>query len=434
MIIHVVQPGETIISIAEFYEVPVARLINDNGLTNASNLITGQTIVIVYPKEVYVVKDGDTLINIANENNVTVMQLLRNNPNLSMNRELVPGETIVISYNNSQRTITTSGYSNTFINENLLRKTLPYLTYISIFNYNVSKTGEIKIYQDETNIIKISKIYNVAPLLLVTAMTPQGSVDLEAIYNILLSDSRQNTLIDNILLILETKEYYGVNLSFQYINEVNQTLYISFLNKIVNRLSVKGFYTFLTINPQINNYESVQNFEHIDYTDFSQKSDDITFMNFLWGTNTSPPAPVTSIANLKLFAEYTKSMIIPEKTNLGTPIIGYDWELPYREGYSRANSLTIEAVLNLAQDVGAIIEFDIVSQSPFFYYTVKIGEIEVNHIVWFIDARTIDGLLTIMDDYKFNGAGIWNIMVYFPQLWLILNSQYKIEKILMDET
>lgn len=49
MIIHVVQPGETITSIAEFYNIPVHRLILENEILNPSNLVIGQTIVIVYP-------------------------------------------------------------------------------------------------------------------------------------------------------------------------------------------------------------------------------------------------------------------------------------------------------------------------------------------------------------------------------------------------
>lgn len=30
-----------------------------------------------------------------------------------------------------------------------------------------------------------------------------------------------------------------------------------------------------------------------------------------------------------------------------------------------------------------------------------------------------------------SGVGIWNIMFYFPQMWLVINSQYEIEKVLI---
>jgi len=60
MVIHVVQPGETIISIAEYYNIPVDRLILENGIANPDNLAIGQTIVIVQPDVLYTVQLGDT--------------------------------------------------------------------------------------------------------------------------------------------------------------------------------------------------------------------------------------------------------------------------------------------------------------------------------------------------------------------------------------
>lgn len=133
MIIHIVQPGETISSIANYYGVTAAKLIQDNELEDAANLVPGQTIVIAYPVQVYTVQEGDSLIGIANTYDVSVMQLLRNNPYLSNRESLYPGDIIVISYNNNKGKITTNGYANTFIDLGILRKTLPFLTYLSIF-------------------------------------------------------------------------------------------------------------------------------------------------------------------------------------------------------------------------------------------------------------------------------------------------------------
>ena len=53
MVIHVVQPGETIDSISEYYNIPVNTLILENGITNSGNLAIGQTIVIVQPEILY---------------------------------------------------------------------------------------------------------------------------------------------------------------------------------------------------------------------------------------------------------------------------------------------------------------------------------------------------------------------------------------------
>ena len=142
MIIHVVQPGETIKSISEYYKIPVDSLILENGITNPGNLAIGQTIVIVQPETLYAVQPGDTLESIAEQHGTTPMDLLRNNPYLSDREFLYAGETIVISYQtNKTRTIATSGYTFAYIDKSVLIKTLPFLTYLTIFNYRATSEG-----------------------------------------------------------------------------------------------------------------------------------------------------------------------------------------------------------------------------------------------------------------------------------------------------
>jgi spore germination protein len=141
MKIHVVKNGETINSIAELYGVSVDRVILENEITDPNNLVTGQTIVITFPEQTYEVQDGDTLLGIAEAYEISILQILRNNPYLSDREYIYPGETLVISYNNKIRKITTNGYCNEFIRDVILRKTLPFLTYLSIFGYRVINGG-----------------------------------------------------------------------------------------------------------------------------------------------------------------------------------------------------------------------------------------------------------------------------------------------------
>ncbi|WMJ86282.1 LysM peptidoglycan-binding domain-containing protein [Anaerocolumna sp. MB42-C2] len=94
MNIHVVQPTDTIESIAKYYGVTVTGLILNNALINPYDLVPGQTIVIVYPEQIYTVKEGDSLVNIAKTYSVPLIQLLRNNPYLSEREYIYPRENI----------------------------------------------------------------------------------------------------------------------------------------------------------------------------------------------------------------------------------------------------------------------------------------------------------------------------------------------------
>lgn len=427
MDIHVVQIGETIDSIAKIYGVSVQKLIIDNELTDPDKLVPGQTIVIIYPAKTYTVQEGDTLTEIADANGISLIQLIRNNAFLSERQNIYPGETLVISYNNNKGKVTTSGFAYPYINKNVLMKTLPYLTYLSIFNYTITRSGELISYYDDTELIQTTRDYGVAPLMLLTTLTAKGEPNIEAAYDILVNEELQDRYTKIILDLIKEKGYYGVNLSFQYLNTSNQVQYIKLLNKISKRAKLEGIPLFVTINPNKAFVGNELVYEKVDYTGINQASDNISFITFNWGYNFGPPIPVGSIYDLNNLIEYSLNYIENEKMSVGIPVLGYDWELPYVVGFSIAHALSLDSVINLARDVGAVIEFDEISQTPYIRYSE--GVLGIQHLIWFIDARSINSLMNLVSDHGLLGTGIWNIMSYYPQMWLVINSQYEIENI-----
>jgi spore germination protein len=429
MTIHVVVKGDTISSVAKQYGVSPERLMLDNGIMTMSELVPGQTIVVAYPEKSYIVQEGDSLNSIAASQGISLIQLLRNNPYLSDRENIFPGETLVISYDNHKGKITTNGYANSYIDLTTLKKTLPYLTYLSIFGNRTTEDAEI-IEVDDEEIIKLAKIYHVAPIMLLSTLTAQGIGSLEVSYHLLYNQQLISKHINNVLRLLQKKGYYGVNLTYQFINEENRSVYENYTRQITERLHQEGYVVFITLSEnfilEVDNFT----FEKIDYSNVAQAADGVTLLNYNWGYSFGPPAPVASVHNLRKFLDYVAQMIPPVKTEIGLPIIGYDWELPYIIGVTRANALTLDSAITLARFVGASIQFDEISQTPYFRYVVERNRIPRRHIVWFIDARSINAILDLVKEYGFRGSGIWNIMNYYPQMWLIMNSQYEIETIL----
>jgi spore germination protein len=154
MEIYNVQPGDTIYSIADKYGVTAIRLIQDNGIDNPSDLVPGQSIVITYPEKVHIVQEGDTLSSIADFYDITLIQLLRNNSFLSDRDYIFPGEILVISYKTIGK-VSTNGYTYSHISNGTLIKTLPYLTYLSVFNYQITEEFEITSLGDDSEVIRL---------------------------------------------------------------------------------------------------------------------------------------------------------------------------------------------------------------------------------------------------------------------------------------
>jgi spore germination protein len=428
MIIYVVQVGDTITSIADEFGISEARLIRENGIQNAADLVIGQTIVITYPNKVYVVEEGDTLSQIAANHKIPVIQLYRNNPFLWDRENIYPGEEIIISYD-TNGTKSTSAYAFPFIDLNILRKSLPYLTTLSILNYKTLRRGEIESFYDESQLIDIVKQFGVAPLMLITSLTFRGERDPEMIYEILLNPEYQDNHAKNMLQIMKDKGYYGVNITITFLNETNQQLYLNYLKRITSYLNQEGYPVFITIDP---NYTLVDNqllLENINYSEYNNLIDQVSIMRFYWGTQYGSPMPVSSINNLSLYIDSIKQTIEVEKINVGFPLLGYNWELPYIDGFSTGNAITLDTALELARTMKATILYDEVSETPYYQYSIEVGRDTIQNIVWFVDARTINAIINLVLENGLQGTGLWNIMSYYPQLWLIINSNFVIEKL-----
>jgi spore germination protein len=423
MEIYVVQQGDNIYAIAERFGISVDKLGYDNGLVYPYNLVIGQTIVIAYPKQSHIVQEGDTLQSIANSYSVSLMQILRNNPFISDRGYLIPGEMLVISYNTS-RSITINGFTYPYIRREALIRILPNLTYLTIFNYAITEGGEIIEYHDDSDVINTAKEYGVVPLLMLTTLSPQGEPNIEIAYDVLLNEEFQDRSINQFINIMKQKGYHGLNIVFNYLNENNQSLYLNFVQKISERLQQEELLLFTTINYDSQERDNSISVEEVDYSKFSIYANGLIFLKFVWGTNFGPPSPVSNINNIRAIIDYATSIVTEDKIVIGKPILGYDWQLPYVPNRTYAASMSIDSALSLAYETGAIIQFDENSQTPYFYYNQIYFGAPVQHIVWFIDARSINALDNVIQEYALNGSGIWNIMIYNPQLWTTINAKF----------
>lgn len=431
MIIYVVQPGDTITSIADVFGVSVFRMINENGLQNAADLVVGQTIVITYPLRTHVVKEGDILSDIAASYEISITQLYRNNPFLWERDFIYPEEELIVSYN-TNKAITVNAYAFPFIEMNILKKTLPYLTYLSILNYKTLRRGAIESFYDDSEIIKTAKQFGVAPLMLITSVSFRGERNPEMVYEILLKPEYQENHARNMLKVVKEKGYYGVNITFTYLNETNQELYLNYLRQVSSYLNKEGYPVFITIDPNFEIDNKELRFESIDYSGYNDLIEGAYIMSFFWGTQYGPPIPVSSIKDISVYLNYTKQTINPQKLSVGFPVIGYDWALPYIPNFSSGNAIALDACIELARLMKAVILFDEESKTPYFEYTIQVGKEQVRHIVWFVDARTINAVSELIIENGLQGSGLWNIMSYFPQLWLVINSNFSITKLLPE--
>ena len=225
MIIHVVEPGDSLYKIGQEYGVSPYRLAIDNGIEYNSTLVIGQTVVVQFPTVVHTVKQGESLYIIAKQYGVSVISLYQNNPQLNGRSTIMPGEQLIITYDQEKLgSFEVNGYGEPSISDDLLRKTLPYLTYVTPFTYGLTQSGSLVMLNDN-HMIDIAKEYDTAPLMHLSTLTEKGNFDSARASIVLNNQMIQDKLIDEIIENMNDKGYYGLDVDFEFINKQDAEKY-----------------------------------------------------------------------------------------------------------------------------------------------------------------------------------------------------------------
>lgn len=424
MLIHVVRPGDTMYSVALQYGVPMSQLIQDNQLPDPSRLVVGQTLVIQYPKQTYTVCPGDTLTSIANTHSTTVRQLMRNNPVLQGNDRIMPGQSLVISYQQEKLgTLSVNGYAYPNIDRSLLHGTLPYLSQLTPFTYTFTPQGTLLPIQDQS-LVDAAIQARVTPLLHLSTLVDDNGFSADLAHIVLTDDTVQSTLITQLLEQLPQKGYRGLDVDFEFIYPSDAPLYAQFIARLQKAFSPLNIPVIVALVPKTFANQPGSLYEGHDYGLLAAAADYVLLMAYEWGYTYGPPMAVAPIRNVRQVLDYAMTEMPGEKVYLGIPNYGYDWTLPFRPG-SKATSISNPYAVELAARYYAAIRYDEKSQSPWFRYVDGTGR---EHEVWFEDARSIKAKLALTQEYGLHGVSYWNLMRPFPQNWLVLNSLYHIQE------
>ena len=424
MIVYTVKSGDTIYKIANRYGVSEEQLISDNQIIDAENLVIGQALVIPVVYLNYTVQRGDSLYLIARRNNISLAQLLSANPNIENPSRIYIGQIIKIpTVASAIRRIDVNGYAFPSIDSNILKNTLPYLTYLSLFSYQVREDGMLVPINDNS-LVNTAIMNGVKPIMVITNIGESGGFSSELASTILNNSEIQDALIGSILFILEDRSYSGLNIDFEYVYPSDRGAYNNFIRKIVDRLRPLGYIITTALAPKISANQQGTLYEAHDYPVHGELADKVIIMTYEWGYTYSTPQAVAPINQVERVLKYAVTAIPSEKILLGMPNYGYDWVLPYKEG-TAARALTNLAAIRLAAQVGATINYDEKAQAPYFNYYANDGR---RHVVWFDDARSILARLKLVEKYNLGGVSYWTINSYFRPNWLILDSIYKINK------
>lgn len=470
LLIHVVQRGETLWQIANRYNVTIAAIQQINQLPNLNQVLIGQSIVIPVAGTTHIVKYGETLWSIAQTYDVPVNSILQanqiTNPNLLYPgvslyipprlHTVQPGQTIwqiANFYGTSVQSILTENQiqnpSLVYVGAQLIiprRKPIievnaytyqkdeeaaasintigHLLTYLIPFAYMIKEDGTLEPFADEL-MLSAAQSNNIVPLLSITNLSTT-STGTNLAHVVLSNPSIRETLITNILQLMENKGYKGLNIDFEYVLPEDRENYNQFLQLAVDRLHPRGYIVSTAVAPKTSGEQEGILYTAHDYEAHGRIADFVILMTYEWGWRGGTPQAISPINQMRSVVEYALSVMPANKIYLGFQIYARDWKIPHVEG-AIAETFSPQGAIYRANKYNAAIQYDNTAQSPFFRYTDEQGQ---EHEVWFEDARSAQAKFDLVKQYNLRGISYWALGFPFPQNWALLNDNFDIQKLM----
>lgn len=423
MYIHVVQKGEVLWKIADYYNVSIQDIVNLNRLNNPDILLPGHALLIPTVENTYTVRQGDTIWRIAQNLGVSTQELLWENK--IVNPDLIyPGYVLTIPPKEKPE-IDVNAFTYYLGTDAvpIVRGAGDYLTYLSPFAYLINEDGSLVNIDDEQ---AIAEAYSkgIVPMMSIVNFT--FNVAGENLANIVLNNpDTVNTLQENIINIMKDKGYRGLNIDFEYVLPEDREAYNSFLESTVNRLHNEGFFVSTSLAPKLSGEQEGLLYEAHDYPAHGRLADFVVLMTYEWGWRGGQPRAISPINEIEKVLDYAVSVIPRDKILMGFQIYARDWQLPFQQG-QEADTISMQQAMDLAYEHMSEIKYDYVSQSPYFRYTDDAGNA---HEVWFEDARSAQAKFDTVKEYGLRGISYWGLGYEFPQNFPLLNDNFQIRKL-----
>ena len=292
MEIHIVQPGETLYSIAGRYGADPRLLRELNGVPENGALAVGQTLVIRPVETFHIVQPGETLTAIARSYGLTLRQLYRRNFWLGGHPMVQAGQSLVIAYGDAPSARThTNGYAYPFISARLLDAELPYMSYLTPFTYGIDSSGGLLPLNDSA-MLSQAEALGTAPLMHLSTLTETDNFSSERAVMILTDAARRAALIEQIVSTITAKGYQGLDVDFEYIPGAQREAYAAFISQLGQRLSPMGLPVIVALAPKTFAGQQGLLYEAHDYALLGAAADFVLLMTYGWQLLAHPLKPL----------------------------------------------------------------------------------------------------------------------------------------------
>lgn len=244
MEIYVVQPGDTVDSIALTFQLPPDSIIYVNQLIPPYALAVGQSLLLDTSPE--------------------------------SGPEALPS---LVSF----------GYAYPYISPWVLNQTLPFLTDLCIFSYGFTAEGNLlPPPQDNTWMLDAARTFDVRTLLTLTPFGSDGQFNNALIHSVVQNTAYKENLISQLLETVQQKGFDGIDVDFEYILAKDRDAFTNFVADLADMLRPRGYTISVALAPKSSAAQTGILVDGKDYSALGAIADSVLLMTYEWGYKYGP--------------------------------------------------------------------------------------------------------------------------------------------------
>jgi spore germination protein len=216
--------------------------------------------------------------------------------------------------------------------------------------------------------------------------------------------------IQEMLRVIATYGYSGVNVDFEAVPHRDRAAFTNFIQAVAAAMRPAGYLTVLSAPAELEDNPNDSWTGAFDFKALAPNVDILQLMTYDENGPWGPPGPVAGLDWVEPCVQFAVSSVPSSKISLGIPAYGYDWNLTRKTGLQ----IYWKNISNLIAKMGAVPQWDAVSSSPYFSYTAPNG---TSHIVWYENAQSIPLKSALTVNYNLAGVSVFALGFEDQTFW-----------------
>ncbi len=181
-----------------------------------------------------------------------------------------------------------------------------------------------------------------------------NNFDSSIAHSILVSSSKSQTFINNLINVIKANGYKGVNIDFESVTYTDRAYYSQFIANVKNALSPLGYLTTVSVPAKTSDSPTNSWNGAYDYAALGKTADEVIIMTYDEHGTWTAAGPVASIGWVNDTVNFAKTVIPVNKLMLGLAAYGYDWS------GAGNKALSLNQINNLIATYGGPVQWDTV--------------------------------------------------------------------------